>query len=296
MGKTGARVNAVKIEHIIKHEHRQIRDATTEPLWVRMLLILTAIAFLTSFLLLPLLCVFVKSFSDGIAEFWISLTKPNALAAIRLTLFTAAVVVPINIVFGVAAAWCLGKFQFRGKGFLLTLIDVPFAVSPVIAGLLFVFLFGAQTTIGGWLNSHDIKILYAVPAIVIATMFVTSPFVVRELLPIMQAQGTEEELAARVLGARGLQIFWRVTLPNIKWGLLYGAILCNARAMGEFGAVAVVSGRTGGDTMTLPLYIELTHLEYPASAPFALASVLAMLAIVTLIVKTVVEMKTKKEE
>jgi len=285
----------MKIEHIVKHEHRQIREATTEPLWVRWLLIAVAVGFLTSFLLLPLLSIFVKSFSDGWVIFRQSLTKPEALAAIRLTLFTAAIVVPINIAFGVAAAWCLGKFEFKGKGFLITLIDVPFAVSPVIAGLLFVFLFGAQSTLGGWLTDHNIKILYATPAIVLATMFVTSPFVVRELLPIMQAQGTEEELAARVLGARGWQIFWRVTLPNIKWGLLYGAILCNARAMGEFGAVAVVSGKFRGRTNTLPLYIELAHLEYPKSAPFTLASVLALLAIVTLIVKTIVEWKTGEE-
>ncbi len=285
----------MKIEHVIKHEHRQIREATTEPLWVRLLLILVAVGFLTLFLLLPLLTVFAKSFSDGIDVFWQSLTKPHALAAVRLTLFTAAIVVPLNIVFGVAAAWCLGKFEFKGKGILLTLIDIPFAISPVIAGLLFIFLFGAQSTLGGWLIDHDVKILFATPGIVLATMFVTAPFVVRELLPIMQSQGTEEELAARVLGARGWQIFWRVTLPNIKWGLLYGAILCNARAMGEFGAVYVVSGRIGGQTLTLPLYIELVYQEYPKSAPFALASMLALLAIVTLIIKTVVEWKANLE-
>ncbi len=286
----------MKIEHIVKHEHRQIREATTEPLWVRLLLIFLAVGFLALFLLLPLLSVFVKAFSDGIAVFWQSLTKPDSLAAIRLTLFTAAIVVPLNIAFGVAAAWCLGKFEFKGKGFFLTLIDIPFAISPVIAGLLFVFLYSTQSTLGSWLLSHNIKILYATPAIVLATMFVTAPFVVRELLPIMQAQGNEEETAARVLGARGWQIFWRVTLPNIKWGLLYGAILCNARAMGEFGAVYVVSGHRRGVTMTLPLQIELAYQEYPKSAPFALASVLAMLAIITLIVKTVVEIRTKRED
>ena len=281
----------MKIEHIVHHEHRQIREATTEPFWVRLLLIIVAVTFLTMFLLLPLLSIFVKSFSDGLTVFWQSLTNPDALAAVRLTLFTAAIVVPLNVVFGVAAAWCLGKFEFKGKGILLTLIDVPFAISPVIAGLLFIFLFGAQSTLGGWLIDHDIKILFATPGIVIVTMFVTAPFVVRELLPIMQAQGTEEELAARVLGARGWQIFWRVTLPNIKWGLLYGAILCNARAMGEFGAVYVISGRKFGETLTLPLYIEQVYQVYPKSAPFTLASVLALLAIVTLVVKTVVEMR-----
>ena len=286
----------MKIEHIVKHEHRQIREATTEPLWVRLLLLAVAVGFLLCFLLLPLLSIFVKSFSDGLVVCWDSLTKPHALAAIRLTLFTAAIVVPINVVFGVAAAWCLGKFDFKGKGMLITLIDVPFAVSPVIAGLLFVFLFGAQSTMGRWLSDRDIEILFATPGIIIVTMFVTCPFVVRELLPIMQAQGTEEEIAARVLGARGWQIFWRVTLPNIKWGLLYGAILCNARAMGEFGAVYVISGKTLGGTLTLTLYINAMYEGgYPKSAPFTLASILALLAIVTLVVKTIVEWKTGEE-
>jgi len=284
----------MKIEHIVKHEHRQIREATTEPLWVRLLLIAVAVGFLSVFLLLPLLSIFVKSFSDGLNVFWQSLTDSDSLAAIRLTLLTAAIVVPLNVVFGVAAAWCLGKFEFKGKGILLTLIDIPFAISPVIAGLLFVFLFGAKSTLGGWLMAHDIKILYATPAIVMVTMFVTAPFVVRELLPIMQAQGTEEELAARVLGASGWQIFRRVTLPNIKWGLLYGAILCNARAMGEFGAVAVVSGKIRGETNTLPLHIEILYQQYPKSAPFTLASLLALLAIVTLIIKTIVEWKAEE--
>jgi len=285
----------MKIEHIIKHEHRQIREATTEPLWVRLLLIVVAVGFLLCFLLLPLLSIFVKSFSDGLLVAWQSLTKPHALAAMRLTLITAAIAVPINVVFGVAAAWCLGKFEFKGKGILLTLIDVPFAISPVIAGLLFIFLFGLQSTMGRWLDAHDIKILYATPGIVLATMFVSCPFVVRELLPIMQAQGTEEELAARVLGARGWQIFRRVTLPNIKWGLLYGAILCNARAMGEFGAVFIISGRTHGETLTLPLYINVMYEGgFPKSAPYTLASLLALLAIVTLVVKTIIEWKTKE--
>ncbi len=287
----------MKVEHIIKHEHRQIREATTEPLWVRLGLIFTAVAFLACFLLLPLLCVFMTAFSDGVKMFLAAVVEKNALASIRLTVLTALIVVPLNVAFGLAAAWCLGKFEFRGKGFLITLIDVPFAVSPVIAGLLFVFLFGAQSTLGGWLDEHNIRIIYAFPGIVLATMFVTCPFVIRELLPIMQAQGSEEELAARVLGASGWQIFWRVTLPNIKWGLLYGAILCNARAMGEFGAVAVVAGKVQGQTCTMPLQIEILHQD-PAStsAPFALAAILAFLAIITLIVKSIVELHTTTEE
>ncbi len=286
----------MKVEHIIKHEHRQIREATTEPLWMRLLLVFTAVAFLSLFLLLPLLCVFMTAFSDGVKMFVAAVTEKNALASIRLTVLTAVIVVPLNVAFGLAAAWCLGKFEFRGKGFLITLIDVPFAVSPVIAGLLFVFLFGARSTLGGWLDENNIRIIYAFPGIVLATMFVTCPFVIRELLPIMQAQGSEEELAARVLGASGWQIFWRVTLPNIKWGLLYGAILCNARAMGEFGAVAVVSGKVLGQTCTMPLQIEILHQD-PAStsAPFALAAILAFLAIITLIVKSIVELRTAPE-
>ncbi len=283
----------MKVEHVIKHEHHQIRRSTTEPFWVRWLLIFVAIAFLAAFLLLPLLCVFQTAFSEGFRMFWSALTDSNSLSAIRLTLLTALIVLPINIAFGLAAAWCLGKFEFRGKGILITMIDIPFAVSPVIAGLLFIFLFGAQSTLGGWLQEHNVRILYAFPGIVLATMFVTCPFIVRELLPIMQAQGTEEELAARVLGARGWQIFWRVTLPNVKWGLLYGTILCNARAMGEFGAVAVVSGKILGQTCTIPLQIEILHQDpASASAPFALAAILAVLAIITLVLKTIVELRT----
>ncbi len=286
----------MKIEHAIKHEHAQIRQSTTEPIWVRWLLIVTAIVFLSAFLLLPLLCVFLTAFSEGLGVFVSVLTESHSLSSIRLTLLTALLVVPLNIAFGLAAAWCLGKFEFRGKGLLITLIDIPFAVSPVIAGLLFILLFGAQSTLGGWLNEHNVRILYAFPGIVLATLFVTCPFVVRELLPIMQAQGTEEELAARVLGARGWQIFWRVTLPNVKWGLLYGAILCNARAMGEFGAVAVVSGKTLGQTCTIPLQIEVLHQDPSStSAPFALAAILAVLAMITLIVKTIVEWRTSAE-
>ncbi len=286
----------MQIEHILKHEHRQIREATTEPLWVRLTLILAASTFLACFLLLPLLCVFLTAFSDGVNMFFTAIMEKNSLASIRLTLLTALIVVPLNVAFGLAAAWCLGKFEFRGKSFLITLIDIPFAVSPVIAGLLFVFLYGAQSTIGGWLDERNIRIIFALPGIILATMFVTCPFVIRELLPIMQAQGSEEELAARVLGASGWQIFWRVTLPNVKWGLLYGAILCNARAMGEFGAVAVVAGRVQGKNCTMPLQIEILHQD-PAStsAPFALAAILALLALITLIVKSIVEIHSASE-
>lgn len=286
----------MKIEYVTKREYRQSRQTTTEPFFVRFLLIVLGISFLSLFLLLPLLSVFTMAFSDGLSVFWASLTESDSVAAIRLTLLTALIVVPLNVAFGLAAAWCIGKFEFYGKEILIALIDIPFAVSPVIAGLLFIFLFGAQSTLGAWLNDHNVKILFALPGIVLATMFVTCPFVVRELLPIMQSQGTEEELAARVLGARGWQIFWRITLPNVKWGLLYGAILCNARAMGEFGAVAVVSGRLRGQTNTLPLHIEILNQQYPESAPFALASLLATLAMITLITKTVIEIWTAKEE
>ena len=267
----------------------------TEPFWVRCLLIGFAIVFLTVFLLLPLLMIFVKAFSSGMVAYFASLTDPRTAAAVRLTLFSAGIAVPANVIFGIAAAWCLGKFQFWGKSVLLTLIDLPFAVSPVIAGLLFVYLFGLQSSLGAWLDGPHVKILFATPGIVIATMFVTFPFVVRELLPIMQAQGIEEELAARMLGARGWHIFWRVTLPNVKWALLYGVILCNARAMGEFGAVAVVSG---GVRSTLPLHIEGLYQDFSSGvhAPFAVASILAMLGVLTLIVKAVVERKTAETE
>lgn len=282
-----------KIETITERENNRMRCVTTEPLWVRVALITVSIAFLTIFLLLPLLTIFTMAFSDGIVEFWKVLTHPHTLHAIGITLLTIVVVVPVNILFGVAMAWCLGKFEFRGKGILLTLLDVPFAISPVIAGLLFVFILGRQSMLGGWLMANDIRILYAFPGIVIATLFVTLPFVARELLPIMEAQGTEEELAARVLGARGFQIFWRVTLPNIKWGLLYGAILCNARAMGEFGAVFVMSNSTPGLNSTLTLYINtLYHNPIPACAPYVLASLLALLALVTLVVKAIFEKTT----
>ncbi|NEX61983.1 sulfate ABC transporter permease subunit CysW [Noviherbaspirillum galbum] len=263
--------------------------ATVEPIWVRALLIGVALGFLTLFLFVPLAAVFTEALKRGADTYLAAITDPDALSAIRLTLITAAIAVPLNLVFGVAAAWTIAKFEFRGKNVLLTLIDLPFSVSPVISGLIYVLLFGAQGWFGPWLREHDIKILFAVPGIVLATIFVTFPFVARELIPLMQSQGTEEEEAALVLGASGWRTFWHVTLPNIKWGLLYGVILCNARAMGEFGAVSVVSGHIRGETNTMPLQVEILYNEYNFAAAFAVASLLAMLALVTLGLKTVVE-------
>jgi sulfate/thiosulfate transport system permease protein len=263
--------------------------ATVEPAWVRLLLIGIALAFLTLFLFIPLVAVFVEALKKGLDAYIVAIIEPDALAAIRLTLITAAIAVPLNLVFGVAAAWTIAKFDFRGKSILLTLIDLPFSVSPVISGLIYVLLFGAQGWFGEWLREHDIKILFAVPGIVLATIFVTFPFVARELIPLMQAQGTEEEEAALVLGASGWRTFWHVTLPNIKWGLLYGVILCNARAMGEFGAVSVVSGHIRGETNTMPLQVEILYNEYNFAAAFAVASLLALLALVTLALKSFVE-------
>ena len=270
-------------------------SSVTEPFWVRSLLVAVALGFMLLFLVLPLLVVFVAGFAEGIHYYFASLTNSKALAALRLTLFTTAIVVPMNLVFGVCASWCITKFEFYGKSLLITLIDIPFAISPVIAGMLFIVLFGAGSTLGTFLESHGIKIVFATPGIVIATLFVTFPFVARELIPIMQSQGIEEEEAARVLGARGWQIFWRVTLPNIKWGILYGVILCNARAMGEFGAVMVVSGAVGGVSSTLPLHIENVYWENPSTPAFAVASLLAMLAMLTLFIKTLVEIKSKND-
>ena len=235
--------------------------------------------------------VFVEAFKQGLEVYVNALTDSDTLSAVKLTLITAAIAVPINVVFGVAAAWAVAKFQFRGKAILTTIIDMPFSVSPVIAGLMIVLIFGSQGWVGGWLMDNDIKILYAVPAIVLATIFITVPFVARELIPLMEAQGTEEEEAAIVLGASGWQTFWKVTLPNIKWGLIYGVILCNARAMGEFGAVSVVSGHIRGETNTLPLHVEILYNEYTFSAAFAVSSLLAFLAIITLILKTWLEMR-----
>lgn len=276
-------------------EKLQSRDATREPTWVRYLLLTIALLFFLSCLILPLVLVFVEAFRQGIDVYINALTNSDTLSAVKLTLLTAVIAVPLNVVFGVAAAWAVAKFQFRGKSFLTTLIDLPFSVSPVIAGLMLVLIFGMQGWFGPWLMDHDIKILYAVPAIVIATIFITVPFVARELIPLMEAQGIEEEEAAIVLGASGWQTFWKVTLPNIKWGLIYGVILCNARAMGEFGAVSVVSGHIRGETNTLPLHVEILYNEYTFSAAFAVSSLLALLAIVTLILKTWVEARQEKQ-
>ncbi|WZB74983.1 sulfate ABC transporter permease subunit CysW [Achromobacter insuavis] len=266
----------------------------TEPRWVRGILLFLALGFLALFLLVPLAAVFYEAFRKGWALYLEAIVEPDALAAIRLTLLVAAIALPVNLVFGVAAAWAITKFQFRGKQFLITLIDLPFSVSPVVAGLVFVLLFGTQGWFGGWLQDHDFKIVYAVPGIILASLFVTFPFVARELIPLMQAQGSEEEQAALTLGASGWQIFWRVTLPNIKWGLLYGAILCNARAMGEFGAVSVVSGQIRGLTNTMTLHVEILYNEYQYSAAFAVASLLALLALVTLVAKNVVEWRNAR--
>lgn len=266
----------------------------TEPRWVRGILLFLALGFLALFLLVPLAAVFYEAFRKGWALYLEAVVEPDALAAIRLTLLVAAIALPVNLVFGVAAAWAITKFQFRGKQFLITLIDLPFSVSPVVAGLVFVLLFGTQGWFGGWLQDHDFKIVYAVPGIILASLFVTFPFVARELIPLMQAQGSEEEQAALTLGASGWQIFWRVTLPNIKWGLLYGAILCNARAMGEFGAVSVVSGQIRGLTNTMTLHVEILYNEYQYSAAFAVASLLALLALVTLVAKNVVEWRNAR--
>lgn len=266
----------------------------TEPRWVRGILLFLALGFLALFLLVPLAAVFYEAFRKGWQLYLEAIVEPDALAAIRLTLLVAVIALPVNLVFGVAAAWAITKFQFRGKQFLITLIDLPFSVSPVVAGLVFVLLFGTQGWFGDWLQAHDLKIVYAVPGIILASLFVTFPFVARELIPLMQAQGSEEEQAALTLGASGWQIFWRVTLPNIKWGLLYGAILCNARAMGEFGAVSVVSGQIRGLTNTMTLHVEILYNEYQYSAAFAVASLLALLALVTLVAKNVVEWRNAR--
>jgi sulfate/thiosulfate transport system permease protein len=275
---------------------RPIRAATSESPLVRWLLIGVALAFLTFFLFVPLTLVFVEAFKKGVDVYLAAIVEPDALAAVRLTLLAAAIAVPLNLVFGVAAAWCIAKFEFRGKNVLLTLIDLPFSVSPVISGLIYVLVFGLQGWFGEWLRDHDLKVIFAVPGIVLATVFVTFPFVARELIPLMQAQGSEQEEAARVLGANGWQIFSRVTLPNIKWALLYGVILCNARAMGEFGAVSVVSGHIRGYTNTMPLHIEILYNEYQFAAAFAVASLLAGLALVTLVLKYIVEQRVKAQK
>jgi sulfate/thiosulfate transport system permease protein len=273
---------------------RAVTRATGESRAVRWTLIAVALGFLAMTLVLPLVLVFTQALAKGLAAYWAAITEPDALSAARLTLLVALIAVPVNVVFGVAAAWCISKFSFPGKNLLITLIDLPFAVSPVISGMIFVLLFGAHGWFGPWLSQHDIKIIFAVPGIVLATMFVTAPFVARELIPLMQEQGCEEEEAAMVLGAGGWQTFFRVTLPNIKWGLLYGLILCNARAMGEFGAVSVVSGHIRGETNTLPLHVEILYNEYAFAASFAVASLLTFLALVTLALKTLVEWQQRR--
>ncbi|AKR57276.1 Sulfate transport system permease protein CysW [Devosia sp. H5989] len=266
-------------------------SATTERTSVRMILIALAVAFMLLVLVLPLVLVFSEAFRKGGEFFLKSLTQRDAVAAIQLTLLVAAIAVPLNLVFGIAASWAIAKFEFKGKAFLITLVDLPFSVSPVVSGLVYVLLFGAQGLLGPWLKANDIEIIFAVPGIVLATIFVTFPFIARELIPLMQAQGNGDEEAALSLGANGWQAFWHVTLPNIKWGLLYGVLLCNARAMGEFGAVSVVSGHIRGKTTTMPLHIEILYNEYNFSGAFAVASLLALLALVTLVLKTVLELR-----
>jgi len=269
-------------------------NSTGEPAWLRRTLIGIALVFVGLFLILPLAAVFTEALRKGVDAFLEAFKEPDAWSAIKLTLTITAIAVPLNLVFGVSAAWAIAKFEFRGKALLTTLVDLPFSVSPVVAGLIYVLVFGAQGWFGPWLQAHDIKIIFAVPGMVLATVFVTFPFIARELIPLMQAQGNEEEQAAMVLGANGWQIFWRVTLPNIKWGLLYGVILCNARAMGEFGAVSVVSGHIRGQTNTMPLHVEILYNEYQSVAAFAVASLLALLALVTLVIKSVVEWKQQR--
>ena len=271
-------------------------DATGESRWVRYGLITVAVLFLGLFLFIPLASVFYEALRKGVDTYLAALIEPDAVSAIKLTLTVAAIAVPLNVVFGVAAAWAIAKFDFRGKNLLITLIDLPFSISPVISGLVFVLLFGAQGYFGPWLQAHNVHILFAVPGIALATIFVTFPFVARALIPLMQEQGSQEEEAAISLGASGLQTFFRVTLPNIKWGLLYGVLLCNARAMGEFGAVSVVSGHIRGETNTMPLLVEILYNEYQFVASFAIASLLAMLALITLVAKTILERRLDEAE
>ena len=265
---------------------------TTEPVWLRATLIGFVLLFLSLFLLVPLVSIFVEAFRQGLQVYWAAITEPDALSAIKLTLLAAAIALPLNAIFGIAVAWAVTKFDFRGKSLLLTLIDLPFSVSPVIAGLALVLVFGVNAALGGWLEANGLQVIFAVPGIVLATVFVTFPFVARELIPLMQAQGSAQEEAARILGASGWQIFRRVTLPNIKWALLYGLILSNARAMGEFGAVSIVSGHIRGQTNTMPLHIEVVYNEYQFAAAFAVSSLLALLALVTLVLKFVVERRS----
>ena len=271
------------------------RRAIREPTLVKWALLAVALVYLVLFLVLPLASVYAQALADGLGHYFASILDPDALAAVRLTLLVAVIAVPLNLVFGIAAAWTVAKFEFRGKSVLITLIDLPFSVSPVVSGLIYVLLFGAQGWLGPWLQAHDIKIIFNVSGIVLATIFVTFPFVARELIPLMQQQGMEEEEAAIVLGAGGWQTFWRVTLPNVKWGLLYGVLLCNARAMGEFGAVSVVSGHIRGETLTMPLQVELLYNDYDFVGAFAVASLLSLLALVTLTLKSLLEWRFRSE-
>jgi sulfate transport system permease protein len=272
------------------------QKSKTESNWVKFVLITIAILYLSLLLFIPLIAIFIKAFEQGAAVYIAAITESDALSAIRLTLLTTVIVVPLNTIFGIAAAWAVTKFRFKGKQVLLSLLELPFAVSPVIAGLVFVLLFSPRGVLGPWLVDHGVKIIFSVPGIIIATIFITLPFVARELIPVMQAQGSSEEEAAVSLGANGWQMFWRVTLPNIKWGLMYGMILCNARAIGEFGAVSVVSGRIRGMTNTMPLHVEILYNEYQFSASFAVASLMSIMAIITLIIKSIIEWKTEKQE
>jgi len=279
----------------LKLSRRHAERATTEPVWLRVVLIAVAMAFLGLLIFMPLAVVLVTALQKGFAAYWAAISDPLALKAIRLTLLAAGTAVPLNLVFGLAASWAIAKFDFAGKQVLITLIDLPFSVSPVVSGLIYVLIFGLQGWFGPWLVEHGIKIIFAVPGIILATIFVTFPFIARELIPLMQAQGVEEEEAALTLGATGWQTFRRVTLPNVKWALLYGVILCNARAMGEFGAVSVVSGHIRGLTNTLTLHVEILYNEYQSAAAFAVASLLALLALVTLIAKSTVEWRVKQQ-
>ena len=275
---------------LVAREQQALQDAD----WVRWSLIAIAIGFISLFICVPLALVFIQAFSKGVEAYWSALSQPDTVAAIKLTLLVALVTVPLNTVFGVAAAWAITRFEFKGKSLLTTLIDLPFSVSPVISGLIFVLLFGAQGWFGDWLMAHDIKIIFAVPGIILATLFITFPFVARQLIPLMQEMGHQEEEAALSLGAGGWKTFWAVTVPNIKWALLYGVLLCNARAMGEFGAVSVVSGHIRGLTNTIPLNVEVNYNEYNVVGAFSSASILALLAIVTLILKTILEKKSSR--
>ena len=280
----------------VGQSYYEYNPATREPNWVKWSILILSLAFFGLFLLLPLVSVFTEGLRKGFAVYLQAITQPDTLSAMRLTLLAAAIALPLNVVVGVAAAWAIAKFEFRGKQLLTTLIDLPFSVSPVVVGLMYVLVFGVNGWFGPWLVAHDLKVIFAVPGIILATVFVTFPFIARELIPLMQAQGSDAEEAAVSLGASGWQTFWYVTLPNIKWGLLYGVILCNARAMGEFGAVSVVSGHLRGQTTTLPLQVEILYNEYQFSAAFAVASLLALLALLTLVIKLYVEWRAKHEQ